>query len=148
MKNQNKWKECCLMGSLPNNIHYSWIVIKYPFELSKDGTPFVLTWNVIFIVLRTTCIHDINIIVFSISLLLFQIDFMGPHCLKLQRASPSLPSRPTPFHVLNLLTLVFLNGLNFRSWIYNLGRFGVIKPFPWPLSKHCMTCRMPLHYLC
>jgi hypothetical protein len=67
---------------------------------------------------RTTCIHDINIF-FSIWLFLFQIDLTGPHCSKLQCASPSLPwSRPTPLHVLNSLTLVFLNGLHLihQNW--------------------------------
>jgi hypothetical protein len=82
-------------------------------------------------VLRTICIHNTSIIFFSISLLLFQIDLMGPHCSKLQCASPSLWwSRPTPLHVLNSLTLVFLNGLHIihQIWLSSFLCYFFMKP--------------------
>jgi hypothetical protein len=62
------WAHCPIIF-----IPCSWIVIKYPFELSKDEPPFFLTWKAIFIVLRTTYIHDISVICFPFHYCYFKL---------------------------------------------------------------------------
>jgi hypothetical protein len=109
-------KNVCFVGSLPNNIHYSLFLNsnQIPFWIIQRWTPICpYMKGYFYCVENKPTFMTLTIFFFPISLLLFQIDLMGPHCSKLQHASPYLPwSRPTLLHVSNFLTLVFLNGLH------------------------------------